>query len=896
LHLNGKPDNHIRKLLYSRQHQLLFCGTDFGLYVLKDTTFYLLSYPNGPDAQSSILSIVESKGAVYFTDFTSVDQAANGGFFKLDINENDLPKSKVTEIIRGEVGFGCTATDSAIYFSLRCQIFKYQPQISEHLTLIKTDSLYIAWSMATFGPNKIALGGIREDMYLSGIKVLNTNNDEISNSPFVASETSVNNIIDEPTEKITWFCTNSGLYGFKATPFETYNSIDATNILDISIIEDKVYVLTESHIWMITEGQWKMLYTNDQLERIILDKYSEYSRAVGIPNRRKYIYEKKLKSQNFCTDGNQTYLVTLLGTISFPDLKTCLTVSSGQFITKSDGSAYWVPAYYDLQYSPSIKTSPVFTRFEPYKGKPIKDILKISAIGDTLYFASFYNGLYAMVDDQVHYLNSSNSKLDNLLSGMEITDNNEIWCTSKDGNLFHVGFKDSLRVLQTFNHKNSKIIGDNYKWLKFSETHLYIGTNKGLNKIPVDQLKNGTIDSVYFFNQFNGYGTISAESPQRDSQGNIYVFNHNKVIKIADQEVQIPQRRIVFSGISIDNSPVQINLLNNNNLQNETKNIRINFLVSKLPSSKNVKYRYRINGSEWNDGKEIFLQSLKSGSYTISCEARDIETSTVYSESLSFRIDKPFWLRGWFLFLSVLTIIVLIYLIIHLRFVRLARRKEEKGRLTREIAELHIQSLQSQMNPHFVFNSLNSVQNFILSNKIPEAANYLSALGKLIRINLEHVSAETITLTDEIVFLEQFINIEKLRFKQALDVTLTCSIANIDQVFLPPMLIQPLVENSIKYGTRSGKQVRSIRIEFGMNNGLLVAAVTDNGIGRNRSLEEHDPGHKSVGLNLIKERLDLLNKKNNTTGFQIVITDLFQDGIPIGTKVQVTAPQLDRIV
>jgi sensor histidine kinase YesM len=195
-----------------------------------------------------------------------------------------------------------------------------------------------------------------------------------------------------------------------------------------------------------------------------------------------------------------------------------------------------------------------------------------------------------------------------------------------------------------------------------------------------------------------------------------------------------------------------------------------------------------------------------------------------------------------------------------------------------------------------VFNSLNSVQNFILSNKIPEAANYLSALGKLIRINLEHVSAETITLTDEIVFLEQFINIEKLRFKQALDVTLTCSIANIDQVFLPPMLIQPLVENSIKYGTRSGKQVRSIRIEFGMNNGMLVASVTDNGIGRDRSLEEHDPGHKSVGLNLIKERLDLLNKKNNTTGFQIVITDLFQDEMPTGTKVQVTAPQLDRIV
>lgn len=242
-------------------------------------------------------------------------------------------------------------------------------------------------------------------------------------------------------------------------------------------------------------------------------------------------------------------------------------------------------------------------------------------------------------------------------------------------------------------------------------------------------------------------------------------------------------------------------------------------------------------------------------------------------------------------FLAFMAMISMIYLMIHIRFIGLSRRKEVKEKLTREISELHLQLLQSQMNPHFVFNSLNSVQNFILSNKIPEAANYLSAMGKLIRLNLENVSAEAISLADEVIFLGLFINIEKLRFKEALEVALTNSIEKNGTIFLPPMLIQPLVENSIKYGCRSGKQVRTIKIDFGMKDGLLIASVTDNGIGRDRSLEEHDPGHKSVGLSLIKERLDLLNKKYNTHGYQIVITDLYQGEIPIGTKVQVTVPQ-----
>lgn len=607
---------------------------------------------------------------------------------------------------------------------------------------------------------------------------------------------------------------------------------------------------------------------------------------------RNRFFERDIKLIKFNSDGNRIYLVTYLGALSFPDLKTYLPINSGNFISSEDSSIFWSPKYHNLLYYPSIKTSLIYREFSI--NKPISDIVKIARKGDAIILASAFNGLYVIKGNNVLQLNSLNSKIDDMLTDLDSDKNGEIWCTSKTGNLFHIGIKDSIAIVQAFNQGNSKIIGEIYKWLKFSRNHLFIGTNKGLNKIPVDQLQNPSIDSVYFFNQNNGYNFISADAPECDNQGNIYIFSPDKIIKISDQNIQIPQKKIVFNNVSVDNIPTQINQLNSKNLRSNTKNIRIRFLVLKYPNSKNVKYRYRINESEWNNGNEIALESLKSGNYKVICEAQDIETSCVYSDSLIFQINKPFWLTGWFIILFVFVLITVIYLIIRSRFVQIAKRKDEKDKLNREIAELQIQSLQSQMNPHFVFNSLNSIQSYILSNKIMEAANYLSSLGKLIRINLEHISEEYISLTDEIKFLEEFINIEKLRFKEALNFTFTCTIENTDHLFLPPMLIQPLIENSIKYRNNSGKVFKSIQIEFELNQDLLITSITDNGIGRDRSSVELNNDHKGMGLKLINERMELLNKKNDTIKFRMIITDLFLDKIPSGTKVQIIIPQIKQ--
>jgi len=899
LHINGKKNDRIRKLYYSNKHHLLFLGTDNGIYALKDTTFYLLSYPNGPDGQSSILAIMENDGAIYFTDYTDISQHNNGGLFRIDINDKEIQKSKVIKIINKGNAFALTSLHHKVYANCSCDIYRYLPEDKTIEIIAKTDSVYLTWAMTPINGNKILLGGSREEAFLSGIKSLDTSTHQISTISTESETSYVQNLISDEDEGLVWLCTETGLKCLTESTFEIYTNIDKSKIIDITVIHDSLFVLTSDKIWLYKDGVQKILYDKKYLFRKIKERSNAYALedSEGLERNQESIknrfFEKDIKLSGFNTDGNSNFLVTYLGCLSFPDLKFYLPMRDGHFITNDNGGLFWSPKYHNLKYFPSFRTSSVNHDF--LINKPIKDILKIVKRGETIFLASIFNGLYAIKGDNILQINSSNSILDDMLSDMESDNNGEIWCISKTGSLFHVGLKDSLTIIQRFNHQNSKIIGENYKWLKFTKNYLYLGTNKGLNKIPVDQLQKSSIDSVFFYNKNNGCEYISADSPRTDNQGNIYVSNEDKVIKISNQEVKTPQKNIVFTDISIDNNPIQANILNNKHLSSDTKNIRVSFLIIKLPASKNIRYRYRINGSEWNDGNTISLQSLKSGWYDIFCEAKDLETSKVYTDSLAFKIDKPFWQSWWFLLICLSLLITIIYWIIHVRFKRLSQRKEEKDRLTREIAELHIQSLQSQMNPHFVFNSLNSIQNFILSNKIKDAVNYLATLGSLIRINLEHVSEEYISLTDEINFLKQFIKIEELRFKDLLNVTFMCHIIHTDHIFLPPMLIQPIIENSIKYGSSTGKQVRSIQIEFSFDQDLLIASVTDNGIGRNRSMAEISHDHKSFGLKLIKERLELLNKKNNTTKFQMIITDLYDKEEPIGTKVQIIAPQFNQI-
>ena len=894
-HVSGILNDTYRKLYYSVKHQILFIGTDYGIFGLKDSTLFNLAKPNLLDSRSSILAITEFDGIIYFTVQSPND---GGGLYKIEVNDSEPKESVISNIIGGSSAYGCTVMDNSIFANLGSRIYKFFPKTGKNIEFARAENQFIPWSICPLGPHKLGLGGWAESMYMPGIHIVDLLTCELSLGPYNLRSPSINNLIYDPETKVNWVCSDIGLYCLYDSPFEVYNNIDKVRIKDFEILDDIIYVLTDDHLWQINDGKWKLLYDRKQLDGIISRMQNSYISKQGNTKYSKYQLNKLLNKGkplellNFNFDLKENYLLTSKGTVSFLDLKTYLPITSGKFIKDEKGRFLWIVPRQPIRYFQSAKDSIDNLPIESSNINPVKNILKVLRKGDIIYCASTLNGLYTVKGRDIFCLNSINSKLDNSITDIDIDNNGDVWCTSSSGNLFHLGFDGKPMVIQTFNESNSKISGDNYKWLKFNKQYLYVGSNKGLNKIPLSQLGGARIDTLLFYNKFNGYEYFSANSPVSDNHGNIYVTTPERIIKILNGKDNLPELKIIIQNIWVDDHHVTYKQLTEKSLSHITRDITITFAVTKLPNSKNVEYHYKLNNNWWENGNSIVLQSLKPGKYRIEFEAVNKETSLRVRDLLIFQIDAPFWLSWWFILLSSLLISLLLYWILDMRFRKKKKEANEKSMLTLEIAELHIQSLQSQMNPHFIFNSLNSIQSYILSNNMEDAATYLGTLGSIIRMNLENVSEEYISLPEEIRFLEKYVQIEKMRFKERLHFKIFNTVFNSDKTFLPPMLIQPLIENSIKHGIRLSRKDGEIKLEFSMTEDLLNVTVIDNGIGMSQSVANSNISHKSMGINLITKRLILLNEKYKTTRFQIHISDLIDSGNQAGTKVSITIPQI----
>ncbi|MEO5943776.1 MAG: histidine kinase [Ferruginibacter sp.] len=211
-----------------------------------------------------------------------------------------------------------------------------------------------------------------------------------------------------------------------------------------------------------------------------------------------------------------------------------------------------------------------------------------------------------------------------------------------------------------------------------------------------------------------------------------------------------------------------------------------------------------------------------------------------------------------------------------------------------QATELEMQALRAQMNPHFIFNCLSSINRFILINKTEEASDYLTKFSRLIRMALHNSEKPLITLESELEALRLYLDLERLRFKNAFDYSFTfINTIDINTLYIPPMLIQPFTENAIWHGLMHKKAPGSLEIQLCAANKILTCTIIDNGIGRNmaatlksRSAEKN----KSMGVNITSGRLALLNQSKNEEAF-LKIEDLVDgEGNGNGTKVILTIP------
>jgi LytS/YehU family sensor histidine kinase len=258
-------------------------------------------------------------------------------------------------------------------------------------------------------------------------------------------------------------------------------------------------------------------------------------------------------------------------------------------------------------------------------------------------------------------------------------------------------------------------------------------------------------------------------------------------------------------------------------------------------------------------------------------------------------ILTPIWKRPWFwLLLTGLSVFVLSAAVLfRIRQIKKNERKETEAQVA--LARNELKALRAQMNPHFVFNSLNSIQHFILTNKSADAGKYLNKFARLMRVILNNSEKSLITIREELEYLQLYLDLEEMRFegkfKSHIDIA---GDIDVDYFEIPAMLLQPYVENAILHGLTPKEGEGRLEIKMRLNKNTLICSVIDNGIGREKAREMRQlskrKDHTSLGMKITHDRLELINRLNGSH-LSLTITDLYkEDGSPAGTRVDIFIP------
>lgn len=386
----------------------------------------------------------------------------------------------------------------------------------------------------------------------------------------------------------------------------------------------------------------------------------------------------------------------------------------------------------------------------------------------------------------------------------------------------------------------------------------------------------------------------------------IFILADNRFIRLPNiingKHVQPPKIHIKL--IEVNNTTTTLDQLKDLQYWQNNISFKLTALSYINPAANQFKYKLVGIDTAWHifSSPEINFPSLPPGDYLFQAQSiNSIGDTSTDLLSIPFRIAKPFWQSWWFISILILLLIAILVLVVQARTNSFRKKIEEREQIKSKIAEIEIRALRAQMNPHFIFNCINSIQHYVLDNNPLHANKLLAKFARLVRNVLELSNQQWVSIGKEIETLNLYVEMESMRFDSRfvyhldidpkMDLTLDC---------IPPLLIQPFVENAIVHGllplkNRPGK----ILIKLMKSEDVIVCTIEDNGIGRKRAQEisrnkRKTQEHTSLGLSLTEERLNIYNASGrHQRNIELHIIDLQdRNGEPEGTRIELTLPIL----
>jgi len=516
-----------------------------------------------------------------------------------------------------------------------------------------------------------------------------------------------------------------------------------------------------------------------------------------------------------------------------------------------------------------------------------------------------YNRLTGEIEHFINNINDTFSLAANFVCSITRDHKGIIWVGTESG---LCRFNETNRKFTTFSEKNGLPNVHVAELQVDDKDRLWMSTNKGISMLnesrttftnydPSDGLQGWEFNDQSAFKTHDGYFCYCGKN-------GFNVFHPDSLKKNHFIPPLILKRITIFDQpLNIDSAYSDLKSLNLSYKQNF---FSFEFAALNYDHPEKNQYACQLTAFDkkmvqLGTNRVISYTNVPPGNYRLKVKASN--NDNVWNETgyeLELVITPPFWATWWFRTIVIILFIGGVFLFFKLRENRIKKEQARQTAINKQIAEIRMIALRAQMNPHFIFNSLNSIQHFITIREKEEALSYLSKFSKLIRKILENSRENTVSISNELQLLELYIQLEQLRFNNKFDYHIAVDEKiDTENIEIPPLLIQPYIENAILHGLINKNSKGDLWLSLEKNNGLLICKIEDNGIGRERAQEIEQKKiskHKSLGIKVTNERISTLSALLDYK-MEVVIEDLFETKTaleeapqPAGTRVTISIP------
>jgi hypothetical protein len=434
---------------------------------------------------------------------------------------------------------------------------------------------------------------------------------------------------------------------------------------------------------------------------------------------------------------------------------------------------------------------------------------------------------------------------------------------------------------------------------------LWIGTNIGISSLDIAEFEKTGEIKINSFGKNEGFAGIECNTNGvfEDDNGAVWFGTISGLIKYLPNNYQANKTLNKTNIYNIKLGDVDTVLASGAEIKYSYNNIAFYYRGICFTDPDKVLYKKKLEGydkefsvpSEEDNAK---YSNLAPGTYTFKVISSNNEG--VWNEeptNFVFTILTPFYRTWWFVLLIIGFTAFIVYAVFKIRLNNIKNKQHKEYERKVEMSKIELKALRSQMNPHFVFNSLNSIQHYIFNSKSDEAVKYLNKFAKLMRVILNNSDKPTVALEDDLEALKLYLELEQMRFEDKFEYKIEVDEnVDLDYDIMPPMLLQPYVENAILHGLTPRKDKGLLTIRISTEEHFIVCTITDNGIGRKKAAEikRTMPGnkHKSLGMKITEERLRILNEISQSKHSVKIIDLTNADGSAAGTSVELYVPVL----